>query len=41
MPVYLRKFYLNKLIEAKNEEQKEIDKANKQSKNVQRPNIKR
>ena len=29
MPIYLRKFYLNKLIEAKKEEQQEYDKANK------------
>ena len=39
MPVYLRNFYTQKLIDAKKKEKAEIDKANKQTKNIN-PNIK-
>ena len=42
MPVYLRNFYMNKLIEVKKKENKEAEKASKQTKsNVSRPNIPR
>jgi len=38
MPIYLRKFYFNKLLDVKKEEKKQIDKANKKS---SKPNIPR
>ena len=42
MPIYLRKFYFNKLLEVKNEEKKQINKANKkQQSSVYKPNIPR
>ena len=42
MPVYLRNFYMNKLVEVKKKENKEAEKASKQSKTgVSRPNIPR
>tara|TARA_R110002020_G_scaffold358348_1_gene570613 strand:+ start:899 stop:1021 length:123 start_codon:yes stop_codon:yes gene_type:complete len=40
MPVYLRKFYTQQLIEYKEEEKKQIDKSNKKSK-IKRPTFKR
>ena len=41
MPVYLRKFYFNKLVDVKKEEKKEHDKAMKKNKNIKRPNIRK
>lgn len=42
MPVYLRNFYMNKLVEVKKKENKESEKASKQSKTgTSRPNIPR
>jgi len=41
MPIYLRRFYLQKLTETKKEEKKQIDKANKPASNIQKPNIRR
>ena len=42
MPIYLRKFYLTKLLEVKKEEKKEIEKASKKQKStIYKPNIKR
>jgi len=38
MPIYLRKFYFNKLLDVKKEEKKQIDKVNKKS---PKPNIPR
>jgi len=38
MPIYLRKFYFNKLLEVKKEEKKQIDKATKKA---PKPNIPR
>ena len=32
MPVYLRKFYINKLVDTKDEEKKQMDKSTKSSK---------
>jgi hypothetical protein len=34
MPIYLRNFYYKKLIDAKKEEQGEIDKINKKNKDL-------
>ena len=34
MPVYLRRFYLKKLIELKEEEKKQIDRASNKTKNI-------
>ena len=39
MPVYLRKFYLNKLIDVKKEEKKQMEKSNKKTNKVSGPNI--
>jgi len=39
MPVYLRKFYLNKLIDVKKEEKKQMKKATKKTGKVSGPNI--
>jgi hypothetical protein len=39
MPVYLRNFYYNKLIETKKKEAKEIEKAKSKNKSVSRPSI--
>ena len=39
MPVYLRNFYTQKLIETRKEEKAEIEKANKKSQNSQSPNL--
>jgi hypothetical protein len=36
MPTYLRKYYLNKLIKIKKDEQKEIDKSKKSSGKIPR-----
>jgi len=42
MPIYLRNFYLQKLVKTKEQEKKEMDKANKKpSSSVSRPNIPR
>ena len=41
MPIYLRNFYLKKLVDTKKEEKEQVDKANKSSSNIQRPNIRR
>ena len=42
MPVYLRNFYMNKLVEVKKKENKEAEQASKQSKTgVSRSNIPR
>ena len=42
MPIYLRKFYFNKLLDVKKEEKKEIEKSNKKSKpTIYKPNIRR
>ena len=40
MPTYLRNFYMKKLLEAKKEEKKQMDKAKSKNK-VNRPNIRR
>ena len=37
MPVYLRKFYFNKLLEAKKEEKKQLDKSVKNPTNIPKP----
>jgi len=40
MPVYLRKFYIQKLIRAKKQEQEQIDKARKKTQSkIHRPGI--
>tara|TARA_Y100000004_G_C8788672_1_gene358257 strand:- start:308 stop:445 length:138 start_codon:yes stop_codon:yes gene_type:complete len=39
MPVYLRRFYIGKLVSIKKEEKKEMDKSSKSSKGISRPNI--
>ena len=39
MPIYLRKFYYNKLLDVKKEEKKQIDKATKKSNSISKPNI--
>ena len=41
MPVYLRNFYYKKLVDAKKEEQKEVEKAQSKAKSqgLRRPNI--
>ena len=41
MPIYLRKFYLKKLIEVNNKEQEEIEKSSKQNKPTQQPRYKK
>jgi hypothetical protein len=43
MPIYLRNFYYKKLIDLKEQEKKEMEKASQQSKSkgVSRPNIPR
>ena len=43
MPIYLRNFYFKKLSDTKEEEQKQMEKAQKGNKStgVQRPNIPR
>ena len=41
MPVYLRKFYLQKLIKVKEEEKKEVEKTTKKSKGISRSSIPR
>ena len=43
MPTYLRKFYYNKLVKAKEKEKAEIDKSRKKSSpsGISRPNIRR
>jgi len=38
MPIYLRTFYYKQLAEQKEEERKQMDKANK---NIKRPNIRK
>jgi len=38
MPIYLRKFYFNKLLDVKKEEKKQIEKSTKKS---SKPNIPR
>ena len=37
MPTYLRKFYFQKLISAKEEEKKQMDKANKKPSGITKP----
>jgi|TARA_Y100000310_G_scaffold344432_1_gene457158 hypothetical protein len=39
MPVYLRNFYTGELIKAKKEEQKDLKKLQRKSKNISRSNI--
>ena len=40
LPVYLRRFYFNQLLDAKKEERKQVEKQqNKQKSNTTRPNI--
>jgi len=39
MPIYLRKFYFNKLLDVKKEEKKQIEKATKKSSNAHKLNI--
>jgi|TARA_B100000287_G_C20044987_1_gene547983 hypothetical protein len=39
MPVYLRKFYYNKLLETKKKENEEIKKAQQKQKSISRPSI--
>ena len=40
MPTYLRRFYYDKLVDAKKKEKDEIEKAKKKSSsNIKRPNI--
>ena len=39
MPIYLRRFYYGKLVDAKNKEKEEMDKNRSKSSSVQRPNI--
>ena len=41
MPVYLRRFYLKKLIDTKKEEEAEINKSQSKKPGVSRPNIRR
>ena len=42
MPTYMRNFYAKQLIKVKEEEQKQMDKANKKSSTgISRPNIPR
>ena len=42
MPIYLRKFYFNKLLDVKKEEKKQIEKVNKKQKSsIHKPNIQR
>ena len=40
MPIYLRNFYLNKLVEVKKKEKEEVDKATKKSKPPNMPRAK-
>ena len=39
MPVYLRRFYMQKLVKFKEEEEKQIKQAQQKNSNIQRPNI--
>ena len=40
LPVYLRRFYFNQLLDAKKEERKQVEKQqNRQKSNTARPNI--
>ena len=40
LPVYLRRFYFNQLLDAKKEERKQVEKQqNRQKSNTTRPNI--
>ena len=39
MPVYLRKFYFNKMLEAKKIEKEKIEKVTKKSNSISKPNI--
>ena len=39
MPIYLRKFYYNKLLDIKKTEKEQIDKSMKKSKSISKPNI--
>tara|TARA_R110002074_G_scaffold281954_1_gene453444 strand:- start:440 stop:589 length:150 start_codon:yes stop_codon:yes gene_type:complete len=38
MPIYLRRFYLNKLIDLKQQEKQQIEKANNKSQTSHNPN---
>ena len=40
MPVYLRNFYFNQLVDEKKEEKKQVEQSNRKSR-IQRPNIRR
>ena len=37
MPVYLRKFYFNKLLDIKNVEKEQIEKSTKKAKSIPKP----
>ena len=39
MPVYLRRFYYQKLVDAKKKEKEEMDKVNKKTSSISKPNI--
>ena len=41
MPTYLRKFYYEKLVKVKKEEEKQMKKTQSKTKSVSRPNIHR
>ena len=39
MPVYLRKFYFKKILDAKKVEKEQVEKATKKSKPISKPNL--
>lgn len=41
MPIYMRSFYHHQLIKTKKSEKEEMDKANKKSSGISRPNIRK
>jgi len=41
MPIYLRNFYIKKLVDIKKEENKQLEKTKNRSKGIDRPNIPR
>ena len=39
MPIYLRKFYFKKILDAKKVEKEQVEKATKKSKPISKPNL--
>ena len=40
MPIYLRSFYINKILDIKKKEREELDKINSKSNKIKNPNMK-